>query len=42
MLLLARTTPVDQVKKRTDGLSVFLVDLREAEGKGVEIRRSTP
>lgn len=38
MLLLARTTPVEQVKKRTDGLSVFLVDLREAVGKGVQIR----
>ena len=34
MLLLARTTPVDQVKKRTDGLSVFLVDLRESRGQG--------
>ena len=33
MLLLARTTPVDQVKRRTDGLSVFLVDLREAKGR---------
>jgi acyl-CoA dehydrogenase len=32
LLLLARTTPVDQVKRRTDGLSVFLVDLRETEG----------
>jgi acyl-CoA dehydrogenase len=38
MLLLARTTPVDQVKKRTGGLSVFLVDLREAKGNGIEIR----
>jgi acyl-CoA dehydrogenase len=38
MLLLARTTPVDQVKRRTDGLSVFLVDLREAKGNGIEIR----
>ena len=38
MLLLARTTPTDQVKRRTDGLSVFLVDLREAVGNGVEIR----
>ena len=38
MLLLARTTPVDQVKKRTEGLSVFLVDMREASGKGLEIR----
>ena len=39
MLLLARTTPPDKVKKRSDGLSVFLVDLREAVGKGVEIRK---
>jgi len=38
MLLLARTTPADQVQKRTDGLSVFLVDLREARGNGVEIK----
>ena len=38
MLLLARTTPVSEVKKRTDGLSVFLVDLRESLGRGVEIR----
>jgi acyl-CoA dehydrogenase len=43
MLLLARTTPPDKVKKRSEGLSVFLVDLREANGrnggKGVEIRK---
>ena len=38
MLLLARTTPPDQAKKRTDGLSVFLVDLREAKGNGIDIR----
>ena len=38
MLLLARTTPVDQVEKRTQGLSTFLVDLREVRGKGCEIR----
>jgi acyl-CoA dehydrogenase len=38
MLLLARTTPVDQVRGRTEGLSVFLVDLREAKGNGIEIR----
>ena len=38
MLLLARTTPRDQVKKRTEGLSVFLVDMREALGDGLEIR----
>jgi acyl-CoA dehydrogenase len=38
MLLLARTTPRDQVKKRTEGLSVFLVDLQAAKGNGVDIR----
>ncbi len=38
MLLLARTTPKDEVKKRTDGLSVFIVDMREAKNKGLEIR----
>jgi len=38
MLLLARTTPKDQVSKRSDGLSVFLVDLKEALGKGVTIQ----
>ncbi|MEQ8813660.1 MAG: acyl-CoA dehydrogenase family protein [Thalassobaculum sp.] len=38
MLLLARTTPKDQVAKRTDGLSVFVVDMREAVGKGLTIR----
>src|SRR6202012_1104827 len=34
MLLLARTTPQDQAKKRTDGLSVFLVDMRAAKAAG--------
>ena len=38
MLLLARTTPKDQVKKRTEGLSVLVVDMREAKGKGLTIR----
>jgi acyl-CoA dehydrogenase len=38
MLLLARTTPLDQVEKRTQGLSVFLVDLREARG-AIEVRK---
>jgi len=38
MLLLARTTPRDQGEKRTDGLSVFLVDMREAVGNGLEIQ----
>ncbi|MCG2634513.1 MAG: acyl-CoA/acyl-ACP dehydrogenase [Gammaproteobacteria bacterium] len=37
MLLLARTTPVEQCRKRSDGLSVFLIDLREIEGKGLSI-----
>jgi acyl-CoA dehydrogenase len=37
MLLLARTTPAGQVKKRTLGLSVFLINLREAVGNGVTI-----
>ena len=38
MLLLARTTPLDQVAKKTDGLSVFLVDMREVLGKSLSIR----
>jgi acyl-CoA dehydrogenase len=38
MLLLARTTPVDQVKRKTEGLSTFLVDIRAARGKGLDIR----
>jgi acyl-CoA dehydrogenase len=38
MLLLARTTPADQVKKRSEGLSVLLVDVREARGRGLDIR----
>jgi acyl-CoA dehydrogenase len=38
MLLLARTTPKDQVKKPTDGLSVFILDMRTARGKGLTIR----
>jgi acyl-CoA dehydrogenase len=38
MLLLARTTPREQAKSRTDGLSVFLVDMRTVKGKGLTIR----
>jgi acyl-CoA dehydrogenase len=38
MLLLVRTTPREQVAKKTDGISVFLVDMREAKGHGMEIR----
>ncbi|MGI9351198.1 MAG: acyl-CoA dehydrogenase family protein [Rhizobiaceae bacterium] len=38
LLLLARTTPRDQVKKKTEGLSVFLVDIRDVRGKSLTIR----
>jgi acyl-CoA dehydrogenase len=38
MLLLARTTPVEQTRKKSEGLSVFLVDVREALGNGLEIK----
>jgi len=38
MLLLARTTPREQAKSRTGGLSVFLVDMREVKGKSLTIR----
>ena len=39
MLLLARTEAADQVKRRSDGLTTFLIDLREAVGNGVELRK---
>src|SRR6188474_1243078 len=38
LLLIARTTPIAEVKKRTEGLSVFLVDMRNAVGRGLTIR----
>jgi acyl-CoA dehydrogenase len=38
MLLVARTTPMGQVKKRSEGLSVLLVDLRDAKNHGLTIR----
>src|SRR2546429_8238075 len=38
MILLARTTPKEKAKKRTEGLSVFLVDMREARKAGLTIR----
>ena len=38
MVLLARTSPRDQVASRTEGLSVFLVDMRDHIGKGIQIR----
>jgi alkylation response protein AidB-like acyl-CoA dehydrogenase len=38
MLLLARTTPREQAEKRTDGLSVFFIDMREAKGAGLSVK----
>jgi acyl-CoA dehydrogenase len=38
MLLLARTTPLSDIEKKTDGLSIFLVDLRGGEQKGLTVR----
>ena len=38
MILLARTTPLEEVEKRTKGLSIFLVDLREAIGNGLAVK----
>jgi len=38
MLLLARTTPIPEVTKKTEGMSIFLVDLRGAEKKGMTVR----
>jgi len=38
MILLARTTPLDQVKKKSEGMSIFMVDLRKAVGHGITVR----
>ncbi|MDQ3590498.1 MAG: acyl-CoA/acyl-ACP dehydrogenase [Actinomycetota bacterium] len=38
MILLARTTPLEEVKRKSEGLSVFLVDLREAVGNGLTVK----
>jgi acyl-CoA dehydrogenase len=38
MILLARTAPAAEVKKRSEGLSIFIVDLREAIGHGLAVR----
>ena len=38
MILLARTTPVDQVKRKSDGMSIFLVDLHQAIGNGLTVQ----
>ncbi|WP_375690670.1 acyl-CoA dehydrogenase family protein [Pseudooceanicola sp. LIPI14-2-Ac024] len=39
MILLARTTPLEEVKRKSHGLSVFIVDLHEAVGQGMEYRK---
>jgi acyl-CoA dehydrogenase len=38
MVLLARTTPLDQVAKKSEGMSIFLVDLHQAIGKGMTVQ----
>jgi acyl-CoA dehydrogenase len=38
MILLARTTPLDQVTKKSEGMSIFLVDLHQAIGHGLTVR----
>jgi acyl-CoA dehydrogenase len=38
LLLVVRTTPIEQVTRRTDGLSILLVDMRQAAGRGLSIR----
>jgi acyl-CoA dehydrogenase len=38
LVLLARTTPLAQVQRKSEGMSVFLVDLRESIGKGITLR----
>ena len=38
IVLLARTTPLAEVQRKSDGLSVFLVDIRESLGKGLSLR----
>jgi acyl-CoA dehydrogenase len=38
MILLARTTPIDQVRKKSEGLSIFIVDLKDAQAKGMTVR----
>ncbi len=39
MILLARTTPLDQVKKKSEGMSIFIVDLHQALKKGMTVRK---
>lgn len=41
MILLARTTPLAEVQKKSDGLSIFIVDIKEAMAAGMEVRPIT-
>ncbi len=38
MILLARTTPLQQVQRKSEGLSIFMVDLRQAVGRGLSVK----
>ncbi|WP_188261668.1 acyl-CoA dehydrogenase family protein [Azospirillum tabaci] len=38
MILLARTTPLDQVRKKSEGMSIFIVDIKEAMANGMTVR----
>lgn len=38
LLLLARTTPIEQVRRKTEGISMFLVNLHEAVGRGLTVK----
>ncbi|QKS28710.1 MAG: acyl-CoA/acyl-ACP dehydrogenase [Candidatus Accumulibacter similis] len=38
MILLARTTPLAEVRRKSEGMSIFIVDLRQAIGNGLEVR----
>ena len=38
MILLARTTPLNEVKRKSEGMSIFIVNLKDAIGKGMEVR----
>ncbi|HJW50458.1 MAG TPA: acyl-CoA dehydrogenase family protein [Burkholderiaceae bacterium] len=38
MILLARTTPIDEVKRKSEGMSIFVVDIQDAMARGMEVR----
>ena len=39
MILLARTTPINEVQRKSEGMSIFIVNLKDAIGKGMEVRQ---